>query len=40
MVPFGFIGDVFGPVVAIITAIGVKSLTMIVSLCLIKKVYK
>ena len=40
MVVFGFIGDVFGPTIAIILAISVKALTMIISLCLIKKVYK
>ncbi len=40
MVVFGFIGDMYGPTIAIILAIAVKGLTMIISLCLIKKVYK
>jgi len=40
MVFLGYIGDVYGPTTAIIIAIIVKLSTMIVSLCLLKKVYK
>ena len=40
MVFLGYIGDVYGPTTAIIIAIIVKLSIMIVSLCLLKKVYK